>query len=203
MKSNICTLTTGAKDQNALSAILDETEKCASYNGLGKKETGRLRLLSEELVGMLPELLSFTNGEFWVEAEEKSFELHTRLTPTEAMTSDKREELLKISSSGKNAAATGIMAKIRLAAELMLIDYEANASMLPAGEESFYGMGATNSSLFSGMSWSLDTYRKQAEEKKGEDWDELEKSIVANIADDVTVGITGKSVEIVVKKAFA
>ena len=202
MKSNICTLAAGAKDWRALSAVLDETEKCASYNGLEQKEACRLRLLSEELVSMLPELLSFTNGEFWVEAEGKSFELHTRLTPSEAMTSDKREDLLKISSSGKNAAATGIMAKIRLAAELMLIDYEANASMLPAGDESFYGMGATSSSLFSGISWSLEAYRKQAEEKKGEAWDELEKSIVANIADDVTVGITGKSVEIMVKKTF-
>ena len=50
--------------------------------------------------------------------------------------------------------------------------------------------------------WTLDTFRKEANEKKGEPWDELEKSIIANIADDVIVGVEGKRVEIVVKKAF-
>ena len=200
MKSNICTLTTGVKDRTALSAILDETEKCASYNGLGKKEAGRLRLLSEELIGMLPELLSFASGEFWIEAEGKSFELHTRLAPTEAMTSDRREELLKISTSGKNAAAKGIMGKIKIAVELMMLDYAAAGLALPADVTGFYSMGFMDSGQFS--LWSLRNFRQKAEEKKGDDWDELEKSIVANIADDVTVGITGTSVEIVVKKAF-
>ena len=33
-----------------------------------------------------------------------------------------------------------------------------------------------------------------------EDWDELEKSIIANLADDVTVGINGDNVEMVITK---
>ena len=33
-------------------------------------------------------------------------------------------------------------------------------------------------------------------------WDELEKSIVANIADDIKVKIIGKKVEMIVSKAF-
>ena len=33
-------------------------------------------------------------------------------------------------------------------------------------------------------------------------WDELEKSIIANIADDIKVSIAGKNVEIAVYKAF-
>ena len=35
-----------------------------------------------------------------------------------------------------------------------------------------------------------------------EAWDELEKSIVANIADDIKVSIAGKKAEITVYKAF-
>ncbi len=200
MKSNVCKLPKGTADFDSLSEILRETEKCAVYNGLEKKEAGLLRLLSEELVEMLPGLLSFTSGEFWISTEGKSFELHTTLTPDEAMTSLRREEILKVSSSGKNTAAKGIVAKIRLAAELMLIDYNEVASILPVSEQSMYEMGI--GSLASINFWSLETYRKQAEKKQGEEWDELEKSIIANIADDVLVGITGKSVEIVVKKNF-
>jgi hypothetical protein len=54
--------------------------------------------------------------------------------------------------------------------------------------------------------WSLEGYRmeiQQAEEtKRKECWDELEKSIVANLADDVIVGIDGREVNIVIKKKF-
>ena len=33
-----------------------------------------------------------------------------------------------------------------------------------------------------------------------EEWDELEKSIIANLADDVTVGINGNNVEMIITK---
>ena len=49
--------------------------------------------------------------------------------------------------------------------------------------------------------WSLDNYRNAVSKEK-EKYDELEKSIVANLADDVVVGIKGKQVEIVVVKKF-
>ncbi len=35
-----------------------------------------------------------------------------------------------------------------------------------------------------------------------ERWDELEKSVIANLADDVSVGIVGTTVEMTVTKAF-
>ena len=35
-----------------------------------------------------------------------------------------------------------------------------------------------------------------------EEWDQLEKSIVAKLADDVIVGVRGKKVEIIIKKKF-
>ena len=34
------------------------------------------------------------------------------------------------------------------------------------------------------------------------DWDQLEKSIVAKLADDVIVGVRGKKVEIIIIKEF-
>ena len=49
--------------------------------------------------------------------------------------------------------------------------------------------------------WSLVNYRKTAVSGTDE-WDELEKSVIANLADDVTVGIIKGKVEIAVKKSF-
>ena len=51
--------------------------------------------------------------------------------------------------------------------------------------------------------WSLRKFEDESKkDTENETWDELEKSIVANIADDVSVKIVGTSVEIIVSKAF-
>lgn len=193
MKSDIIKLSGDTKDNASLKAVLSETEKTAEYAELDKKQEGRLRLLAEELINMLPEVLEFSSGEFWIDCSGKQFEMHTSLTPDVGINSEKRDELLKLSKSGKNAAAVGIMSKIRLAVTFMLLDPNIY-------QNSFMYLGAdpTGESLV----WTLDTFRKEAKEKKGEAWDELEKSIIGNIADDVLVGVEGKRVEIVVKKTF-
>ena len=51
------------------------------------------------------------------------------------------------------------------------------------------------------LSWSLAQYRNSLQSLKGENdeaenaWDELEKSVVASLADDVTVGVKKEQVE--------
>ena len=50
-------------------------------------------------------------------------------------------------------------------------------------------------------SWSLFNYKTAVEEKEDE-YAELERSIVAKLADDIIVGVRGNNVEIVVKKSF-
>ena len=50
-------------------------------------------------------------------------------------------------------------------------------------------------------SWSLFNYKTAVEEKEDE-YAELERSIVAKLADDIIVGVRGKNVEIIVKKSF-
>jgi hypothetical protein len=61
--------------------------------------------------------------------------------------------------------------------------------------------------------WKLTNYREamrnaedqdflEDEEESPDEWDELERSIIANIADDVHVGIQKDKVEIVVFKSF-
>ena len=195
MKSDVCKLQTKATD---LKSVLKETAKSAAYRDLDKKDAGRLRLLAEELIEMLPALLQFSEGEFWVESEGKNFELHVSLQPNQTLTAERREKLLDVSTSKTNAAAVGIMAKIRLAAEFFLVDYEKNSGM----SESVYIPGTPSVISMADPLWTLSAYREGAKNAQGETWDELEKSIVANLADDVTVALQGKRVDIVVKKAF-
>ena len=52
--------------------------------------------------------------------------------------------------------------------------------------------------------WSLDEYRNTVKkEEKTAEWDELEKSVIASVADDVIVGVKGKNANIVIVKKFA
>ena len=73
MKSEILKLT---KDAASLEPLLTETKKAAESAGLDKKQALRLSLLAEELIEMLPELLGFSDGSFWVESQGKKFYLH-------------------------------------------------------------------------------------------------------------------------------
>ena len=198
MKSNICDLS-GQKEK--LDAVLKEVEKCAAFNDLNAKSTLRLRLLAEELVGMLPELLEHSTGNFWLENDGMKYELHVSVHALETGFTT-REKLLSLSSTGKNAAAVGIMGKIRVAAENLLFSADNDIIF---SDFSDYEMDSTNYN----HAWSLKLYtdnirnRASSEAAAAEAWDELEKSIVAQLADDVVVGIRGRQVDIIVRKEFA
>ena len=206
MKSNICKLN---EDLACLGTVLSEVEKVTTYNGLADKKALRLRLLAEELCGMLPGLIENFNGNFWAENDGDDYELHVELKADD-MNMDLREELISVSKSGKNAAAKGVMGKIRAVAETMLLAAADPTLAVPCGEFYDYhgynmGFGYVDPSVAveTGYvySWSLFNY-KEAVEEKDEAYAELERSIVAKLADDIIVGVRGRKVEIVVKKSF-
>ena len=50
--------------------------------------------------------------------------------------------------------------------------------------------------------WSLQQY-KQPIKKEEKSWDELEKSIITSLADDLIVGVKGRTAHVVIVKNFA
>ncbi len=195
MKSEVFKL---SKDMDSLQALLTETKSAAERGKLDKKESVRLSLLAEELVGMLPELLGFSDGNFWIESEGKKFAIHVSLCPNEFLTAEKRKKLISVSSDKKNSAAVGVMAKIKLAAQFMLLDYQQGRMRIPAIYDEVLKNDEDNLSAV----WALSDYQEKAKKLKGECWDELEKSIISNIADNVLVNLQGDKVEIIVEKDF-
>ncbi len=197
MKTDICAI---SNDKSTYNAIFAEVEKSAQYNKLEKNQALHLRLLAEELVSMLPELLEIGSGEFWIENNGMDFELHASIK-SKSISVFERDNIISVSSSGKNAAAKGILSKIKLVAENMLVDF-IDVSKMGAenGWYDFYDMGSGAETMYVN-SWSLNSYKENVENNT-EEWDELEKSIIANIADDVIVGVKGKNVDIIIKKKF-
>ena len=196
MKSNVCKIENGSRD---LDAILNESSKVAVYNDLNHKQTLQLRLICEELDGMLPNIVDDFDGEFWIEFENGECKVNVDIR-FEEFTADKKNELVQIAKNKKNASAKGIVGKIRSAIENIFLDNEAlemyNTAMLfNAGIE--YSVGMKYAYV-----WSLNNYKNAVKEENVEEWDELEKSIIASLADDVVVGVKGKQATIVVVKKF-
>ena len=199
MKSNVCKIEKGVKD---LDAILKECEMVASYNGLNHKQALQLRLICEEMDGMLPNIIDDFDGEFWIECEDGVYKVNA-VVNFEEFTAKKKQELINVSKDKKNALATGIIGKIRSAIEDLFLDGDGFKSCGMASgycqAPSEYCIGLDHSYL-----WSLGEYKNNVKNEKHEQAkDELEKSIIASIADDVVVGVKGRQASIVVIKKFA
>ena len=61
--------------------------------------------------------------------------------------------------------------------------------------------------MYNSYVWSMEDYRdqlrqysEQSKQEAKEAWDELEKSVVGHIADDVKVSILGRTVEMTIEK---
>ena len=191
MQSNVIKIT---REAETLEKILTETQKTAVYAELDGKQTLRSRLIAEELVGMLKELSENFDGDFWIEQENLSFKFVTQLYLNETMDKQTKDKFIDISSDKKNAAAKGIMGKIRDVVENLL--YPNNAVY----SSNFISYQLETAVLLNDT-WTLSRY-KDAQKANDEPWDELEKSIIANLADDVIVSVKGNKVEIIIMKDF-
>ena len=199
MRSNVCKIENGTND---LAAILKESERVAEYNGLNHKQTMQLRLLCEEIDGMLPNIIDDFSGELWIDFEDGVCKVNVSIKIPEFNTA-KKEELIGISKNKKNSAVVGIVGKIRDAIENFFLDEERmEALALSAGSfGSNIGYGETVDYAYL---WRLDEYRRSVnKEEQAEAWDELEKSVIASVADDVVIGVKGRQANIIIVKKFA
>ena len=199
MKSNVCKIEKGIKD---LEAILEESEKVAVYNRLDRKQTLQLRLLCEEIDGMLPNIIDDFDGALWFDFEDGVCKVNVSIDIPE-LNADKKEELISIARDKKNSAAVGIAGKIRDAIETFIMDEESMA-ILAMSSGSFGGATGYSDGVDYEFLWRLEEYRDSVKkEEKADAWDELEKSVIASVTDDVIVGVKGKQANIVIVKKFA
>ena len=192
---------------DGMEAALLETEKAAAYRGLDRKQSLRLRLLTEEMLGMLKTIVGPVDLCYWVESEQHRFSMH--LAADTLMNSALRKDLIGLSTSGTNAAATGFMGRLK---EVFTRFCEQNDASPIAAEYGYTyvdtvgydaSMDMSPNALLSG--WSLSAYKQAVEARREQEaakWDELEKSITAKLADEIRIFIRGNTVELIIEKAF-
>ena len=172
----------------------------AEKNGITGKEYYHLGLLTEEVLGMANQILHMYDGELRVESTAAGYEIIL-----EAAVHEK--------DGGKavpTASPEGFMAKI---AEMMNCSYvfenilempEDLAGMLP--DYMSYGIREEKEAQAWAGRWSLSAYRDNLRNRREENpkaepaLDELEKSIVAHLADEVTIGIHGHRIRLAISK---
>ncbi len=167
-----------------------------------------VRLLMEEVLGMMSAMTGDYNALLWAEKSDDSISI--KLVGKTEMDVEKKKELLSVSRTGENYFARGFMGKIGDMIQNGFLNY---MDVMKLQQE--YGGGTLDYASLGYMptdsmfSWSLTQYKGSlddcdySEEVTQEAWDELEKSIVANIAKDVIVGIRNDSVELTIVKELS
>ena len=160
---------------NGFEAALFQADAVAKYRGLDPKEALHLRIITEELMGMVRSITGEMAGTFWIDSEDKAFTLH--LSTKTAMDASKRYQLISASTSHKNEAARSFIGFLRDKFEnAMLADdtgiyYDSNGNPLN-------------------------------EVPNDEEWDRYERSILRKLADEIRIGVRGNTVEMDVIKRF-
>lgn len=195
-------------DAGRMAAATYVSEEFARQNHLSAHDALRLRLLAEETLGMVRAMVDDFYGRIWFVGDDNAFEIH--LEATAPMDSDKKHELLSVSSTGRNIAARGFMGMLGEVISDTL--YHFGRVVDAYGQENMqYGMIAqtgieTPYTFDVTPVWTLQNYRAGLEDSRDSSadanvaWDELEKSIVANLADDVIVGVKGDCIELIIVK---
>ena len=197
MRSSVCKIEKGTGD---LGAILAESEKVARYIGLDRKEAMKLRLICEEVDGLLPNITDEFEGDFWIDYEDGVCKVNVSIRIPE-FNATKKKELISLANDKRNAAAVGIIGKIRNAIENFFLS-EGSTDALDASSITFHTATGYSEGVDYSYLWSLQQYKDTMEKDETETWDELEKSVITSVADDVIVSIRGNSADIVIVKRF-
>ena len=202
-----------SNDEKTTAAALKLADDFIEQLGLTGKPAIRFRLIAEETLGMVRAMTGDFDALFWLENEDDKYRV--KLIATTKMDMDKKESLIAASTSGKNAAVKGVMGKIGEIIENGLLNYEDVAKLQQeygTGYLDYAAMGFNVSAEYmtagAPLVWSLNNYREQLENVVETDdpakaaWDELEESIVASIAEDITVGVKKDRVDMTITAKF-
>ncbi len=203
MKSEIITIDNIG---NGRKEALKITEDMGNQAGLDYAQSLRLRLLCEELIGMLRGIAGEIKADYYIECEQKEFKLH--LSGEVVLDKQIHDKLVNASSEGKNSAAKGFTGKLREMIGTLLLPGTITHTMISGFSMGLVTMGDPSSVTegYQGMEnylWSMQKYVSEVKDSGDEVvWDELEKSIIVNAADEVQVAIKNPNVEMIVSKAF-
>ena len=151
---------------------LETVRGFAERQRLGERAAMQLELMTEEIIGIIGNIVDKTKAKLWVEGSGVKYRIHISFAT--GFGNEEYKRLISLSSSGKNEAVKTFAGKIW---EKMV------AGIMTAAEEGHDG----------DYEWSL--------HENGQGEDDYGESILTSIADDVKVSVTKEKVELIVVKS--
>ena len=208
MKTDVITVYSDLRGREEAMAT---AERFAEYNRIKGKDAMHLRLLTEETICMIHGILDDFRADFWLETEQTKRGLLCRICLSADKQANRKQEkhILSVSTSGRNENAKGIVGRIReVLRHSLQTESSEDEQFLKSINDACIGIGTGSSSYPTPSAdfWSLSLYRQNLSEKKddkSEEWDELEKSIISRLADEVKVWLENDKTEVVIEKYFS
>ncbi len=161
-----------AADNSNIDDAIKTAQRFARKQNIGEHETMQLELLCEESIGIVGTMVDDVKTEFWIEGSGYKYRIHLRFDAK--IGSKEYQKLINLSSAGKNEAVKGFAGRIW---EVVVMGLDSNNANKGSGES---------------FEWQLSNNRINEEE--------IGESILAAVASDVKVSITGERVEFLVIK---
>ena len=165
-------------------------------DNVNPKTSSCIRLLTEEGYSMFNELLEVENLDFSLEKDSSNF----TITLSASVWSDEetKNQFLKMSSSGKNDAYKGIKGFFKSILDSLISGVAASGDGCSRAEFGYSEYECDFSKMYR---WRLSEYVERTPiEKVKEKWDGLEKSIIMNFADDISISIRDDIIEMAIIK---
>ena len=159
-------------ESGQIEGAMDTVHAFAKKQRFGRRATLQLELMTEELIGIMGNMVEKTKASLWVEGSGMKYRIHLKF-PTN-IGSEEYRKLLALSSSGKNEAVRSLSGKV----------WEKIIAGIKSAEDSRENRD---------YEWSL------RENEMTED--DIAESILVAVADDIKVSVTKENVELVVVKS--
>lgn len=188
-KSLICPMEGNAGD---LKRALTEVENFSEFYGIDSQKAKKLRLISEELLGMIGSVLDIKNGRFWIEKDGS--DARVRLAAEAVLGTVAKDELDQVS---KNAEYKGFSGLLRKAVDTLgELFRDSGVNII---SESQMGLGGVSMVTQEEVNWSLSKYNASIDrDMKAGSWDELEMSVLKKLSKDIKISYRNDRVDIVV-----
>ncbi|MCF0133270.1 MAG: hypothetical protein HUJ72_05345 [Blautia sp.] len=186
----------------AMDAI-DATEAFSRVHGLDEMSALHLRLLAEELLGLVGGLTEIMDGNYVIEKEGSDYRL-TLSVVVQPIGAEAKRRLMNTSSVKKNLLYLGFSGKLRRIADWYARGTQ-DTAILAHTNDCFLENGLVHYTNYGSKEaqtdWFMSSLMEAVKlEEKARNWDELEHSVLAQLADDVQIGMRYQSVVITVYK---
>ena len=165
-------------------------------DNISPKISSCIRLLTEEAYSMFDELLETSALNYSLEKDISSFTI--TLAASAWSDEETKKQFLEMASSGKNAAYKGIKGFFKSILDSLLSGINFTGEGYSREDYGYSDFEHDYSSMYR---WRLSEYVERTPiEKVKEKWDGLEKSIIMNFADDISISIRDDIIEMAIIK---